>query len=105
MNKEISYVSINDIDYLPREEYEKIEKRKQFNESYLMGWVNSACVAVMSTAYITHAYVSEQSLIEVAKDLSLETLVFLGAVFLGNLYCAYDELSNAFRLEKELKNG
>lgn len=107
---EIPYISINGKDYVPRKEYEKIEKRKQFKKNFFMGYMNLLTSSGIATSYITQC-INKQSLIEVIKNSRLET-AYWGGLFLITSYCSYSLLSKSYklkkelnRLEKELKNG
>ena len=104
MDKKIPYVSINDRDYVPREEYKDIEKRKWGNVHALIGWANSVIALGIPSVYLGYASGSEQNFVEILKNSKLENLVLWGGLFLANFVGAYYNFSKAYQLKKDLKD-
>ena len=103
MPKESPYITINDREYLPKEEYEKSEKKRERSKNNIFGAIHSVIPLGMAFVCISDLITDKTGLIEIVKNASLEELALWGGVFLCNSILGTSYLSKSFKLKKELK--
>jgi len=100
MDKEIPYVSIDGKDHLPREEYERIEKRRRLKFHYPLGLANLTVALGIPVGYAGYAQGSGERLVGILQNSNLESLFLWGGLFLVNSAGAYLNLYKVHQLRE-----